>query len=553
VVLDVCAEMKVVSSDLPEDPLPRVVRPRALLFGLPAAGRRWSAGLRAAGAVALPGAVVVLTGHAAAALFVTFGAFAVLYGEGRPYRVRARVVLTAGAALLLAAGLGTAVGSVAGGAGAAGAVVAVVTVVAMLAVYTVDALRLGPPGALFFALVCGGALVATEAGADPVPLLVCTALGAVSSALVSMAGIVADRGKPERQAVDRAVRAVDAFLRAGEPGAESRHTAGSAISAAWSAVHDARRGPASQLATTLLAAHRRFADATGAATDLGETPPGETLPLPRPGVGYRLRRSATLRSHAMVTALRVGGTCAVAGSLSASLGLGRPHWAVLSALVVLQQGTDRVRANARGLQRFAGTAAGLGLFAAIVQFAPAGLALITTIAVLQFCIELFVPRNYAVAVLFITPVALLAGGAAAAGPVGPVIRDRLVETIIGVALALLSPYLVAPRAHRRTFRWTQSRVRAAALTLLAAARAAPVDQAALDLRRDLQFELEGTTRAAIDSAHNDPGWTRRHWPANTALIHLGYDLLAACWATAPGTTLTGVDAWEQSFRLPSPA
>ncbi|MCR6484867.1 FUSC family protein [Amycolatopsis sp. OK19-0408] len=505
----------------PDDPLPRVIRPRSVLFALPAAGRRWSAGLRAAGAVALAGGGVVLAGHADVALFVTFGAFAVLYGEGRPYRVRAWVVLTAAALLLLSAGLGAAAGSLGGN------VVVVVTVVAVLAVFVVDALRLGPPGALFFALVCGGAMVATEAGAHPLPLLLCTALGGLSSALVSMAGFVADRRKPERVAVERAVRAVDAFLRAGHAGAEARHAAGSAISAAWGAVHDAGDRP--ELAATLIAAHRRFADASGADD---ETP----LPLPRPAVGYRLRRSATLRSHAMLTALRVGGTCAAAGALSASLGLTRPHWAVLSTLVVLQQGTDRVRANVRGLQRFAGTAAGLGLFALLIQLAPTGLALIATIAVLQFCIELFVPRNYAVAVVFITPVALLAGGATASTPV---IRDRFVETALGVALAVLSQYLVAPNAHRTTFRWTESRVRAAALTLLANAPAMPA-------RRDLQFELEGATRAAVDSAHNDLAWTRRHWPAHAALVHLGYDLLAACWAAAPGERLT--DEWKQAFQ-----
>ncbi|WIX98742.1 FUSC family protein [Amycolatopsis mongoliensis] len=523
-------------SELPEDPLPRVDRSRALLFALPAAGRRWSAGLRAAAAVALPGAGVVLAGHADVALFVTFGAFAVLYGEGRPYRVRARVVLTAAALLLLVAALGTAAGRT----GSKAAVVVVVTAVAILAVYAVDALRLGPPGALFFALVCGGALVATEAGADPAALLTCTALGGASSVIVSMAGRIADRDKPERVAVRKAIKAID--VAAENPGAQARHAAGSAISAAWNAVHDAGQGPGSELATTLFAAHRRFADATGTEAGLDEAPPGGTLPLARPSVGYRLRRSASPRSHATVTALRVGAACAIAGSLSAALGLTRPHWAVLSALVVLQQGTSRVHANVRGLQRFAGTAVGLGLFATLSLAEPTGFAVVAAIAALQFCIELFVPRNYAVAVVFITPVALLAGGASATGPVGPVIRDRLVETAIGVALAMLAQYLLVPNAHRKTFRWTESRVRAAARTLLA------TGPAAMPLRRDLQFELEGTTRAAIDSAHNDLAWTRRHWPAHAELVHLGYDLLAACWASAPGGQLAGTQEWEQAFR-----
>ncbi|MGK3208101.1 FUSC family protein [Amycolatopsis sp. MEPSY49] len=506
----------------PEDPLPRIAHPRALLFALPAAGRRWSAGLRAAAAVLLSGSIVVFTGHPTEALFVTFGAFAVLYGEGRPYRVRARVVLTAAALLLLAAGLGTAVGTT----GTKAGVVIVVTAVAVLAVYAVDALRLGPPGALFFALVCGGALIATEAGADPLSLLLCTALGGASSAVVSIAGALADRHQPERAAVGKAVKTVDAFL---DTETTTRHAAGSAISAAWNAVHDAGHGPGSELATTLIAAHRRFT----AATDEEAGP----LPLPRPSVDYRLRRSASLRSHATVTALRVGGTCVLAGTLGASLGLARPHWAILSALVVLQQGTDRLHANVRGLQRFAGTAVGLALFAALSLLAPTGIALVAAVAVLQFCIELFVPRNYAVAVVFITPVALLAGGAAASGAIGPVVRDRLVETLIGVALAVLAQYLLAPHAHRATFHWTESRVRAAALALLAAG------PAAMNLRRDLQFELEGTRRAATDSAHNDLAWTRRHWPAHAELVHRGYDLLAACWTPAPLA-----DEWEQAFR-----
>ncbi|MFJ7219028.1 FUSC family protein [Amycolatopsis sp. NPDC098790] len=508
----------------PDDPLPRIAHPRALLFALPAAGRRWSAGLRAAAAVLLPGTVVVLVGHPTEALFVTFGAFAVLYGEGRPYRVRARVVLTAAALLLAAAGLGAAVGTT----GTQAGVVIVVTAVAVLAVYAVDALRLGPPGALFFALVCGGALIATEGGAQPATLLLCTALGGASSAVVSMAGALADRGKPERAAVHKAVTAVDAFLTTENPSAATRHAAGSAISAAWNALHDAGQEQ-STLATTLITAHRRFT----AATD----DEAATLPLPRPSVGYRLRRSASLRSHATVTALRVGATCVIAGTLSASLGLARPHWAILSALVVLQQGTDRLHANVRGLQRFAGTALGLALFAALSLLAPTGIALVAAVAVLQFCIELFVPRNYAVAVVFITPVALLAGGAAAAGAIGPVVRDRLVETLIGVALAVLAQYVLAPHAHRATFHWTGSRVRTAALTLLTAG------PAAVELRRDLQFELEGTTRAAVDSAHNDLAWTRRHWPAHAELVHRGYDLLAACWSTTPLAP-----EWEQAFR-----
>ncbi|MFC5113897.1 hypothetical protein ACFPN7_08095 [Amycolatopsis halotolerans] len=158
---------------------------RALMFALPPVGRRWSAGLRAAAAVAVPGIALVLAGASASALFVTLGTFAVLYGEGRPYRVRAGVVATAGAGLLAAAALGASVGTVV----PPGPVsVLVVSTVAVLATYVVDALRLGPPGPLFFALVCAGAQAAVEAGAQPWVVLGCAAAGVGSSVVVSMAG-----------------------------------------------------------------------------------------------------------------------------------------------------------------------------------------------------------------------------------------------------------------------------------------------------------------------------------------------------------------------------
>ncbi|WP_033289530.1 FUSC family protein [Amycolatopsis jejuensis] len=527
------------ASPEPPEQLPRVARFRTLLFALPPVGRRWPAGVRAGLAVAIPGIALVLAGAPGAALFVTLGTFAVLFGEGRPYRVRAGVVATAGAGLLLAAAVGAGVGM----AVPPGLVsVLVVSVVAVLATYVVDALRLGPPGPLFFALACAGAQAAVEAGARPLAVLGCAAAGVASSVVVSMAGVLADRSKPERMAVERAVRAIDAFVAADHPTAETRHAAGAALSAAWTALHEAghpRRGTEPGLVATLVAAHRRFTDASP--DDSFELPPGK-LPLPRPGIGYRLRRAVSLRSHAAVTALRAGAGCVVAGELAVLAGIGRPHWAVLSALVVLQQGVDRRRANVRALHRFAGTVAGLVLFGLVMMLSPSGVVLILILAVLQFCVELVVPRNYAVATVAITPLALLAAGVASLpGPVWPAVADRFAQTAIGVAVAVLAQYAVAPRAHRKTLDWTGFRVRSAARAVLAGA---PVPR--LATRRDLQFELEGATLAGVDSVHNEPAWAAARWPAQAALIHQGYDLLQACW-TAPDGALRGVERWERRF------
>lgn len=534
------------------DPLPQIARARSILFSAPPAGRRWSIGLRAGAAVAIPGALVVAAGYPNAALYVTYGAFAVLYGEGRPYRVRAAVVATAGLALMLVAAVGVVVGTYApGGIANKAATILALTAVAVPVVYTVDALRLGPPGALFFVLVCGGALGATEWGVTPERILICAGLGAIAAVIVSMAGAAIDRHKPERVATQRAVDAVDIYAQPGNATVDARHAAGAAISSAWTALHDAGLSHRSDspLVNTMLETHRRFTEiAVGNKMVLDHLIPGDHVLVVRPSIWYRLRRSVRFRSHATITAGRVGIACLGAGVISAAVGLTRPQWAILSALVIVHMGPDRLHGTVRGLHRFAGTVIGLGLFAVLYQLSPTGYTLIAAIATLQFCTELFLPRNYAVAVMFVTPIALLSAGVVTLqGSVTSIVRDRLAETLIGVAVAMASIYLIAPRAHRRTFAFTEARIRKAALALVAAARAQPAHDAAYAEARDLSFELEGAIRAGVDSAHNEPDWLQPYWPAHAALIHHGYDLVAACWATPPGEMLADPDRWERCF------
>ncbi|WP_078281345.1 FUSC family protein [Mycobacteroides franklinii] len=534
------------------DPLPQIARARSILFSAPPAGRRWSIGLRAGAAVAIPGTLVVAAGYPNAALYVTYGAFAVLYGEGRPYRVRASVVATAGIALMLVATVGAIVGTYApGGVANKAATILALTAVAVPVVYTVDALRLGPPGALFFVLVCGGALGATEWGVAPERILICAGLGAIAAVIVSMAGAAIDRHKPERVATQRAVDAVDIYAQPGNATVDARHAAGAAISSAWTALHDAGLSNKSDspLVNTMLDTHRRFTEiAVGNKMVLDHLIPGDHVLVVRPSIWYRLRRSVRFRSHATITAGRVGMACLGAGVISAAVGLTRPQWAILSALVIVHMGPDRLHGTVRGLHRFAGTVIGLGLFAVLYQLSPTGYTLIAAIATLQFCTELFLPRNYAVAVMFVTPIALLSAGVVTLqGSVTSIVRDRLAETMIGVAVAMASIYLIAPRAHRRTFAFTEARIRMAALALVAAARVQPAHDAAYAEARDLSFELEGAIRAGVDSAHNEPDWLQSYWPAHAALIHHGYDLVAACWATPPGEMLADPDRWERCF------
>lgn len=65
-----------------------------------------------------------------------------------------------------------------------------------------------------------------------------------------------------------------------------------------------------------------------------------------------------------------------------------------------------------------------------------GLWLVLTVCVLQFGIELFITRNYALGLLFITPLALLITTTSGSVPASQVMGLRLLDTVIGSVLAL---------------------------------------------------------------------------------------------------------------------
>jgi len=67
--------------------------------------------------------------------------------------------------------------------------------------------------------------------------------------------------------------------------------------------------------------------------------------------------------------------------------------------------------------------------------------------------ELVVGRNYAAALLFITPLALMMGQLVHTAPPGPLVRDRLLETVlgalVGAVVLLLVPDRLRPRGPAR--------------------------------------------------------------------------------------------------------
>lgn len=173
-------------------------------------------------------------------------------------------------------------------------------------------------------------------------------------------------------------------------------------------------------------------------------PPTATAPDPPfPGTDApRAPADQALRGHV----LRCGLAVAVSGVVATASGIGHPYWAMVSAVVPLTA-RDLTGQLVRGAHRLLGTLLGLGVAAALLALPLRGVLLVLVVVVLQMGAELLVGRNYGLALVFVTPLALLLGQLAVAHPPGPLLRDRGVETLVGVVVALLVS--AAPRVLAR--------------------------------------------------------------------------------------------------------
>lgn len=147
------------------------------------------------------------------------------------------------------------------------------------------------------------------------------------------------------------------------------------------------------------------------------------------------------RMHALRCAVAV----AVAGAVATGAGIGHPYWAMVAALAPLTV-AGTTHQVARGVQRAAGTLAGLPLAALLIWLDPPLPVILAFVVVAQGAIELVVTRNYGLALVLITPLALTLGHLANPEPVGALLWDRLVETVIGVVIGMVLAILTRPGA-----------------------------------------------------------------------------------------------------------
>jgi uncharacterized membrane protein YccC len=531
------------------------------LFALRAATGRWPQAARAAVCMGGPVLAGWVAGDIAAGLPATIGAFTALYGVDRPYLSRARYLAVIAVSLALAVTLGIWAAAV------VWAGVLAVALIAMVATTVCNALDVGPPGAYMFALACAVGTGLHAARPDPVSTGLLVLAGGAFAWLVSMSGVVIRPRGPEQARVAAAGRAVEVFLEAiGTPRQDAaRHEAALALYGSWTALvsqQPLRARPASELgrlralnrelhllfARAMRAADRGVRPAAGevalarrltaAVRHPSAYPAGRAeheLEFGRPPARALLRQAVTPGSHALLVVTRVGVAALVAGVIGAGLGLAHAYWAIAAAVLVLYQGLDWTRTWHKGVQRTAGTCAGLALAAGLLAAHPTGLWLVAALMLLQFAIEMSVVRNYALAVVFITPTALLIASRGGAVPeVGQLMFARGADTVLGCAVALIVFRLLAGRG---VTGWIPQAVAdtldAVATTVAYLAAATVTTSAAQAARHDLQKRAIALMNAYERDVGGPAGQRRaaeRAWPAVAATQRLAYRTLNACWA-----------------------
>ena len=542
-------------------PTPPRPEPRGLraMFLLRPAPRTWHVALRTMLSIVVPASVGYATGHLSLGLLAAVGGFASLFGGGRPYGYRTRLLLlvSLGEALAVALGIWAEQVPWLG--------VLTVTLIAMIATWVCLAFAV-VPGAYQFALCCATGTALHAEGADPLQSGLLVLAGGLFATLLQLTGALVDRHGPERQAVARAADRVADFVDAvGGPDADGlQHQAALAMQQAWTvlvaeqpvASRSGHARPAEgllrlreigrTLQLVLADAMRRGTPdpgAAGRARQLGwqarrKHGPRQrgvlfALPLGRPHPGRVLLTALEPGSRTFLVLVRVGVAALVSGVLASALGLSHAYWAVATSVLVLATGFDQRRTVQRGLERSAGTVLGVGAVALILRAEPTGPALIAVIAVVIYGAQLLIPRNYTAAAALITCSALLMAVGGSSQDPADLLLARALDTLIGAGVALSVFALVSRKTPAA---WLPD---ALAATVKAAADVVDqltpdrvVSTAGLRARRELE---RCVTRLGETSTNNLNGFpaqreaAERLWPVVVAGERLAYRVLAEAY------------------------
>lgn len=553
--------------------------------------------LSAVVASAVPLITLMLLGRMDLAMFTTAGSLCALYAHNLPYTARARALFWVVLGMAASVGVGIT-------AAALTSSVSVLIVVASLLVAAqkavADATRIGPPGSLIISFISVSSTF-QPSQLDQVPgRLALVLAGGAMGWIACMALALLRPDGPQRVATARALDAAAGYLRARPDTAQAeraRNSAAAAAHAAWQTLFKVRDRGATRdadrraLEHLVVRAESTIAGPAGGSRAGGTTPRRlqilarglrrhrplphlvPTLPEDAELRGVQARRTAgsaadssagALPAHrpaprtrggwrALFSRLRPGSPllpivaraavgCALAGFTAHALGIGRPYWAIVTASTLFQ--ANLTLTWNRGLQRVVGTVVGLLIFAALTPLMHTGYpAMLALFLVFQFSAEALIGRNYWMGVLCVTSMALMMTQFAHPQSAQELVTERMVDTLVGAVLGVLSSMLVT---NRRAARRIDTALEQAAQARRGARQALADPQSTattLSHQRDRLTSTLVELREALDTATGE--WWQRSLPERDVTLseRESHQTLAAMVRRA--ATLHGLNVPDQ--------
>lgn len=234
-------------------------------------------------------------------------------------------------------------------------------------------------------------------------------------------------------------------------------------------------------------------------------------------------------SLVFITALRFGVITTIASMISHGFDFTRSYWIPLSCVAVMS-GASMVATFHRALQRSIGTIIGILIASCILYFKPSGYPIALFILLFTATIELFIVKNYGLAVIFITPNALLLAETITGGEFSffHFSSARIIDVAIGSAIGLIGVILMGnrsaslriPKILMRTLR-NQSQ-----MLLLLFSKERPSTQSQIEARlikmRNNLANLSALYDAAIGEIPKKQELIEYYWPIIYAVDKLAF-------------------------------
>ncbi|MDO4411908.1 FUSC family protein [Cutibacterium sp.] len=420
----------------------------------------------------------------------------------------------------------------------------------LVIIWTWHALQLGPPGPLNI-LFAGafGAYMASH-GWSITTIFTSTGPSFLIAAVVSMMISFISPHRPVRIAVEKAETAVNNYCEPDEDAdshdiARLRSAAHAAIHQAWWAYNDGHSSGAdnpsekselSELRARLVTAHMRLEHKLRLeafpSADMSLPDHLDRTPLGRPKTSYLLRTALERGSRPTMLALRAATGVFFAALLIILLPSSHPYWAILSVLILMHMDATRSDMTIKALHRVLGTSIGLALYLAVAALGPSGWVQIGLIIIFLWVMQALVTRNYGIACIFITCFALLMTPLTQPDEMYQLARDRILETVVGLAVGIITIHVVGRRApvllvrsqYRRTLRSMMPVLRS-----LADGRTS-TPEAQVERNQMVHELVRGS--ALLSATRPDAPQALQDWSkVDRTVTETGYDLLAVCWHT----------------------